>query len=77
MSQRWLRCCRKPSCAEDRLRYYASQFPVVEVDSTYYSLPERARTLLSFVIALPLTFSGLIVAKPRLDVLLPSGIASS
>src|SRR5512139_205905 len=26
------------------------------------SLPERARTLLSFVIALPLTFSGLIVA---------------
>lgn len=30
------------STSEDRLRYYASQFPVVEVDSTYYSLPERA-----------------------------------
>lgn len=30
------------SSAEDRLRYYASQFPVVEVDSSYYSLPERA-----------------------------------
>ena len=25
--------------AEDRLRYYAEQFPVVEVDATYYALP--------------------------------------
>ncbi len=25
--------------AEARLRYYASQFPVVEVDSTYYAMP--------------------------------------
>jgi uncharacterized protein YecE (DUF72 family) len=25
--------------AEDRLRFYSSEFPVVEVDSTYYSLP--------------------------------------
>ncbi len=25
--------------AEDRLRYYASQFPLVEVDSPYYGLP--------------------------------------
>jgi uncharacterized protein YecE (DUF72 family) len=25
--------------AEGRLRYYASQFPVVEVDATYYALP--------------------------------------
>jgi uncharacterized protein YecE (DUF72 family) len=25
--------------AEERLRYYSSQFPVVEVDSTYYALP--------------------------------------
>ena len=33
---------RGVSSAEDRLRYYASQFPAVEVDSTYYSLPERA-----------------------------------
>src|SRR3984885_3172505 len=24
---------------EKRLRYYASQFPLVEVDSTYYALP--------------------------------------
>lgn len=30
------------SSAEDRLRYYASQFPVVEVDATYYSMPARA-----------------------------------
>src|SRR5271156_4668772 len=25
--------------AEDRLRFYAAQFPTVEVDSTYYALP--------------------------------------
>src|SRR5215208_7095942 len=29
------------SSAEDRLRYYASRFPLVEVDSTYYALPAR------------------------------------
>jgi uncharacterized protein YecE (DUF72 family) len=28
--------------AEDRLRYYASQFSVVEVDATYYALPQEA-----------------------------------
>jgi uncharacterized protein YecE (DUF72 family) len=33
---------RGATSSEDRLRYYASQFPTVEVDSTYYSLPERA-----------------------------------
>ncbi len=27
--------------AEARLRYYASQFPIVEVDSSYYGLPTR------------------------------------
>jgi uncharacterized protein YecE (DUF72 family) len=27
--------------AEDRLTYYASQFPLVEVDATYYALPSR------------------------------------
>ena len=27
--------------AEERLRYYATQFPVVEVDATYYALPYR------------------------------------
>ena len=26
---------------EDRLRYYASRFPLVEVDATYYALPTR------------------------------------
>jgi uncharacterized protein YecE (DUF72 family) len=29
------------STAEERLRYYASQFSVVEVDSTYYALPNK------------------------------------
>ena len=28
--------------AEDRLRYYASQFPFVEVDSSYYAIPAPA-----------------------------------
>jgi|SRR5690606_37049945 len=28
---------------EDKLRYYASQFPLVENDSTYYAIPDRAR----------------------------------
>jgi len=27
--------------AEDRLRYYASKFPVVEVDSTFYAMPNE------------------------------------
>ena len=27
--------------AESRLRYYATQFPIVEVDATYYALPAR------------------------------------
>jgi uncharacterized protein YecE (DUF72 family) len=29
------------SSAEERLRYYASQFPLVEVDSSYYFLPRK------------------------------------
>jgi uncharacterized protein YecE (DUF72 family) len=33
---------RGVSSSENRLRYYAEQFSVVEVDSSYYSLPERA-----------------------------------
>jgi uncharacterized protein YecE (DUF72 family) len=32
---------RGVSSAEARLRYYAEQFPTVEVDSTYYSLPDE------------------------------------
>ena len=27
--------------AEERLRYYSSQFPIVEVDATYYALPYK------------------------------------
>jgi probable DNA metabolism protein len=32
---------REVMTAEQRLRYYASCYPIVEVDSTYYSLPTR------------------------------------
>jgi uncharacterized protein YecE (DUF72 family) len=32
--------------AEDRLRYYATQFPLVEVDSTYYSPPSERNSRL-------------------------------
>ncbi len=26
---------------EDRLRFYSEQFPIVEVDSTYYAIPQE------------------------------------
>ena len=32
---------REATTAEDRLRFYASRFPLVEVDSTYYAMPSR------------------------------------
>ncbi len=32
--------------AESRLRYYADQFPIVEVDSTYYALPSARNSAL-------------------------------
>ena len=32
--------------AEQRLEYYASQFPIVEVDSSYYALPSERNSLL-------------------------------
>lgn len=34
------------SSAEDRLRFYASQFPVVEIDSSYYAMPSPANSRL-------------------------------
>lgn len=60
---------RGTSTAEDRLRFYASQFPVVEVDSTYYALPERATAEL-WVQRTPADFSlhvkayGLLTGQP-------------
>ena len=41
--------------AEDRLRYYASQFSMVEVDATYYVLPNK-RTAESWVERTPKDF---------------------
>ena len=32
--------------AEQRLRFYASRFPIVEVDSSYYVLPSERNSLL-------------------------------
>jgi uncharacterized protein YecE (DUF72 family) len=43
------------SSAEDRLRFYASQFPVVEVDATYYALPNK-RTAETWVERTPKDF---------------------
>jgi uncharacterized protein YecE (DUF72 family) len=34
------------SSAEDRLRYYASHFPLVEVDSSYYAMPQHRNSVL-------------------------------
>src|SRR6266576_3861059 len=41
--------------AEERLRFYASQFSMVEVDSTYYALPNK-RTAESWVERTPKDF---------------------
>lgn len=41
--------------AEDRLRFYASQFPMVEVDATYYVLPNK-RTAETWVERTPKDF---------------------
>jgi uncharacterized protein YecE (DUF72 family) len=41
--------------AEERLRFYASQFPVVEVDATYYALPSK-KTSESWVTRTPKDF---------------------
>src|SRR6187401_1224592 len=32
--------------AEARLRYYAEQFPIVEVDSSYYGIPSERNSVL-------------------------------
>jgi uncharacterized protein YecE (DUF72 family) len=42
--------------AESRLRYYASRFPVVEVDSTYYAIPAQ-RIAANWVERTPDTFT--------------------
>jgi uncharacterized protein YecE (DUF72 family) len=42
--------------AEERLRYYASRFPIVEVDSTFYALPS-ARTAQLWVERTPKDFT--------------------
>src|SRR5205809_6716546 len=46
---------RGADSAEERLRFYASQFPVVEVDATYYALPNK-RTAESWVERTPKGF---------------------
>lgn len=37
---------KEAKSAEERLKFYASQFPVVEVDSTYYSPPSERNSVL-------------------------------
>src|SRR6266568_5823243 len=37
---------KKTMSAEDRLRFYAEQFPIVEVDSTYYAPPSERNAAL-------------------------------
>src|SRR6266496_5847005 len=37
---------KKTMTAEERLRFYAEQFPIVEVDSTYYSPPSERNAVL-------------------------------
>jgi uncharacterized protein YecE (DUF72 family) len=42
------RCFYPPEAKtpEDRLRFYASRFPIVEVDSTFYGLPSEQNSAL-------------------------------
>ena len=47
---------RDARSAEDRLRYYASEFPMVEVDSSYYSIP-TPQTAQLWVERTPRTFT--------------------
>ena len=68
--------------AETRLRYYAQQFPIVEVDSTYYAPPtERnsvlwaARTPPGFVF--DVKAHGLLTGHPARVDLLPSWLRES
>ena len=67
------------STAEERLRYYAGQFPVVEVDSTYYALPNK-RTAESWVERTPAGFvfdikaHALMTGQPTEAVRLPKAV---
>jgi uncharacterized protein YecE (DUF72 family) len=47
---------RDASTPEKRLRYYASQFPLVEVDATYYALPSE-RTAAAWAARVPAGFT--------------------
>jgi uncharacterized protein YecE (DUF72 family) len=37
---------KEAKTAEARLRYYAKKFDIVEVDSTYYAIPDKRNTYL-------------------------------
>src|SRR2546427_2748254 len=47
---------RTATTAEDRLRYYASKFPIVEIDSTFYAIP-NAKTAQLWVERTPKDFT--------------------
>ena len=65
--------------AEERLRFYAGEFPVVEVDATYYVLPSK-RTAESWVERTPNNFvfdikaHALMTGQPTEVARLPKGI---
>jgi uncharacterized protein YecE (DUF72 family) len=67
------------STAEERLRFYASQFPVVEVDATYYALPNK-RTAETWVERTPKDFvfdikaHALMTGQPTEQVRLPKAV---
>ena len=67
------------STAEERLRFYASQFPVVEVDATYYALPNK-RTAESWVERTPKDFvfdikaHALMTGQPTEQARLPKAV---
>src|SRR2546428_7644350 len=70
---------RGADSAEERLRFYASQFPVVEVDATYYTLPNK-RTAESWVERTPygfvfgITAHALMTGQPTKVTRLPTAV---
>jgi len=70
---------KSANTAETRLKYYASQFPITEVDSTYYGLPNELTSTL-WVNRTPSEFTfdikafRLFTQHPTMPIVLPKEI---
>ena len=53
----WVGRVYPPRGAEDKLRYYAGRFPIVEVNSTFYRLPS-VNVAASWAVSISVTAPG-------------------